>query len=90
VAGGLIGDHVLRHAGAPGALTPGRLLLIFVAAAGARTFALAMNRIIDHRLDAANPRTGSARCRRRRGGPRRCACRPLCTPWPSLLSASGR
>ena len=57
VAGGLIGDQVLRHAGAPGALTPGRLLLIFVAAAGARTFALAMNRIIDHRLDAANPRT---------------------------------
>jgi 4-hydroxybenzoate polyprenyltransferase len=57
VAGGLIGDQVLRRAGAPGALSLGRLLLIFVAAAGARTFALAMNRIIDRRLDALNPRT---------------------------------
>jgi 4-hydroxybenzoate polyprenyltransferase len=57
VAGGLIGDEVLRRAGQPGALTLGRLLLIFLAAAGARTFALAMNRIIDHRLDALNPRT---------------------------------
>jgi 4-hydroxybenzoate polyprenyltransferase len=72
VAGALIGDHVLRDARMPGALTLGRLLLIFVAAAGARTFALAMNRIIDHRLDALNPRTAvrelpSGRMRLREG-----------------------
>ena len=57
VAGGLIGEETLRRAGEPGALTLGRVLLIFLAAAGARTFALAVNRIIDHRLDALNPRT---------------------------------
>jgi 4-hydroxybenzoate polyprenyltransferase len=57
VAGGLIGEHVLTRDGGPGALSVRRLLLLFVAAAGARTFALAVNRIIDHRLDAVNPRT---------------------------------
>ena len=37
---------------------PGRLLvLVLVAGVGARTAALALNRIIDRRIDAANPRT---------------------------------
>jgi 4-hydroxybenzoate polyprenyltransferase len=57
VAGALIGNRALLAAGHPGAFTVGRLALVFVAAAGARTFALAVNRIIDRRLDAENPRT---------------------------------
>jgi 4-hydroxybenzoate polyprenyltransferase len=39
------------------ALGAGRWALIAIAAVGARTAALAMNRLIDHRLDALNPRT---------------------------------
>ena len=39
------------------ALSAGRWGLIAVAAAGARTAAMAMNRLIDRRLDAMNPRT---------------------------------
>ncbi len=35
------------------------VLLVFLAAAGARTAALALNRIIDRRLDALNPRTAA-------------------------------
>ena len=43
---------------APGpALGAGRWALIAVAAVGARTAALALNRLIDRRLDALNPRT---------------------------------
>jgi len=43
---------------APGpALSVARWLLIAVAAVGARTCAMALNRIIDRRLDALNPRT---------------------------------
>lgn len=33
------------------------LMLVLVAGTGARTAALALNRLIDHRIDAANPRT---------------------------------
>ena len=38
---------------------PRLFLLVLVAGTGARTAALALNRIIDHRIDAANPRTRS-------------------------------
>jgi 4-hydroxybenzoate polyprenyltransferase len=38
-------------------LTPTRWLLIAIAAVGARTAAMALNRMIDRRLDALNPRT---------------------------------
>ncbi len=42
----------------PGAPLPAsRWLLILIAAVGARTAALALNRLIDRRLDALNPRT---------------------------------
>jgi 4-hydroxybenzoate polyprenyltransferase len=45
---------------APGpALSAGRWALIAVAAVGARTAAMALNRLIDRRLDALNPRTRS-------------------------------
>jgi 4-hydroxybenzoate polyprenyltransferase len=45
---------------APGpALSPVRWLLIALAAIGARTAALALNRLIDRRIDARNPRTQS-------------------------------
>lgn len=45
---------------APGpALTPARWGLIALAAVGARTAALAMNRLIDRGIDALNPRTQS-------------------------------
>jgi 4-hydroxybenzoate polyprenyltransferase len=43
---------------APGpAMSASRWLLVAVAAVGARTSAMALNRIIDRRLDALNPRT---------------------------------
>jgi 4-hydroxybenzoate polyprenyltransferase len=43
---------------APGpAMSVGRWLLVALAAVGARTAAMALNRIIDRRLDALNPRT---------------------------------
>lgn len=43
---------------APGpAMSAGRWLLVAVAAVGARTTAMALNRVIDRRLDALNPRT---------------------------------
>ncbi len=45
---------------APGRAMPvGRWLLIAVAAVGARTAAMALNRLIDRRLDALNPRTAA-------------------------------
>jgi 4-hydroxybenzoate polyprenyltransferase len=44
-----------RHTTLPFSL--GRLLWIVVAVAGARTFAMAVNRLADRRLDALNPRT---------------------------------
>lgn len=45
---------------APGpALSIGRWLLVLVAAVGARTAAMSLNRLIDRRLDALNPRTRS-------------------------------
>ena len=59
VAGALVGEQTLRRAGAGGALTWGRFALILIAGAGARTFALAMNRILDRALDARNPRTAA-------------------------------
>ena len=59
VAGALVGEQTLRRAGASGALTWGRFALILLAGAGARTFALAMNRILDRALDARNPRTAA-------------------------------
>lgn len=40
-----------------GTLSPGRWVAIAVAAVGARTAAMALNRIIDRHLDALNPRT---------------------------------
>jgi len=44
----------------PGRAMPAsRWALIAVAAVGARTAALALNRVIDHRIDALNPRTKS-------------------------------
>src|SRR5262245_44849495 len=52
VAGALIG----RETG-DGQLTWGRFALVLLAGAGARTFALAVNRIVDRALDARNPRT---------------------------------
>ena len=52
VAGALIGRASV-------ALTGGRLVLLLLAGAGARTFALAMNRIVDRALDARNPRTAA-------------------------------
>ena len=43
---------------APGsAMSPGRWLVVGVAAVAARTAALSLNRLIDRRLDALNPRT---------------------------------
>jgi len=39
------------------ALAPARWLLIAIAAVGARTTAMALNRLIDRRIDALNPRT---------------------------------
>jgi 4-hydroxybenzoate polyprenyltransferase len=43
---------------APGpAMSPARWALVAVAAVGARTAAMALNRLIDRRLDALNPRT---------------------------------
>ena len=45
---------------AAGFVAPGRLLLLVLAAgAGARTAAMGLNRIIDRRIDAANPRTAA-------------------------------
>jgi 4-hydroxybenzoate polyprenyltransferase len=57
VAGALLGERALLQSDEVGALSWTRFALIILAAAGARTFALAMNRIIDYRLDAKNPRT---------------------------------
>ena len=46
--------------GSGGTVPPFRLLLlVLVAATGARTVAFALNRIIDRRIDARNPRTAS-------------------------------
>ena len=59
VAGALIGSETRRAAGLPPALTWGRFGLVLLAGAGARTFALAMNRIVDRALDARNPRTAT-------------------------------
>ena len=45
---------------APGvSMSPARWLVVGVAAVGARTAAMSLNRLIDHRLDALNPRTKS-------------------------------
>src|SRR5262245_10815222 len=52
VAGALIGRS-------SAALTWGRLVLLLLAGAGARTFALSVNRIVDRALDARNPRTAA-------------------------------
>ncbi len=50
----VIAGAIIASSGIPEIRT---LLLIFCAAAGARTAAMAMNRIIDARIDARNPRT---------------------------------
>ena len=39
--------------------TPGLLILVLTAATGARTVAFALNRIIDRKIDAMNPRTAT-------------------------------
>ena len=43
----------------PEMLSWSALLLIFVCLITARSYAMGMNRVLDHRLDAANPRTAS-------------------------------
>ena len=43
----------------PELLSWSALLLIFVCLVTARSYAMGMNRVLDHRLDAANPRTAS-------------------------------
>lgn len=45
--------------GAAGWPAPRTLILALIAAIGARTLAMALNRIIDRRIDALNPRTAS-------------------------------
>ena len=51
---------------APGpAMSAGRWLLVAVAAVGARTTAMSLNRIIDRRLDALNPAHAHARAAER-------------------------
>jgi 4-hydroxybenzoate polyprenyltransferase len=58
VAGMLVAARDLHSTGAAGRLPSLRaVLLVFLAAGGARTAALALNRIIDRRIDALNPRT---------------------------------
>ena len=60
IAGMLVAADGLHRAGAASRLPSLRaVLLVFVAAAGARTAALALNRIIDRRIDALNPRTAA-------------------------------
>jgi 4-hydroxybenzoate polyprenyltransferase len=60
IAGMLVAADGLHRAGAEARLPSLRgLLLVFLAAAGARTAALALNRIIDRRIDAQNPRTAA-------------------------------
>lgn len=56
-AAGLAHRSAVAH-GQPG-LTPWRLLLILLAFTGARTAAMAFNRILDRRIDADNPRTAA-------------------------------
>ncbi|HMB68793.1 MAG TPA: UbiA family prenyltransferase, partial [bacterium] len=43
--------------GAEGVPPPAALVWVLVAGTGARTLAMALNRIIDRRIDARNPRT---------------------------------
>jgi 4-hydroxybenzoate polyprenyltransferase len=58
VAGMLVAAGQSHRADAAGRLPALRtVVLVFLAAAGARTAALALNRIIDRRIDALNPRT---------------------------------
>ena len=59
VAGALIGSEARHRAGLAPTLSWGRLGLVLLAGAGARTFALAVNRIVDRALDARNPRTAA-------------------------------
>lgn len=56
-AAGLAHRSAAAH-GQPG-LTPVRLLLILLAFTGARTAAMAFNRILDRHIDADNPRTAA-------------------------------
>ena len=51
----------------PTGSTGATLLLITIAMVGARTFAMAANRILDRQIDARNPRTADAGTRHRRG-----------------------
>ena len=50
--------------GAGGTPPAGALLWVLVAGTGARTLAMALNRIIDRRIDARNPRTADRELRR--------------------------
>jgi 4-hydroxybenzoate polyprenyltransferase len=60
IAGMLVAAAGLHRAGAEARLPSLRaVLLVLLAAAGARTAALALNRIIDRRIDAQNPRTAA-------------------------------
>lgn len=60
LAGMLVAADGLHRAGAQGRLPSLRdVLIVFLGAAGARTAALALNRIIDRRIDALNPRTAA-------------------------------
>ena len=43
----------------PALLSWSALLLIFLCLVTARSYAMGMNRVLDHRLDAANPRTAA-------------------------------
>ena len=43
----------------PALLSWSALLLIFLCLITARSYAMGMNRVLDHRLDAANPRTAA-------------------------------
>ena len=73
------------------------LLWITVAMVGARSLAMALNRLIDARIDAANPRTASRElpsgCLKRRVKSqcvRRCsASRPILS-WPRLMRPTFR
>lgn len=67
---------------APGPpLSPGRWALVAVAAVGARTAAMALNRIIDRRLDALNPRT--------RGRELPAGKMKMAEAWALLLASAG-
>ena len=67
------------------------LIWITVAMGGARSLAMALNRLIDARIDAANPRTADERFPRARSASPRCSGSSPCRrPSSSSLSGSSR